>query len=85
MTPLEEQSSMCNSISLELQEKMHNMQSLLNDWIGCDRSNEDNHWMYYKCKEMIETLQDELSFYNIEVAQAELLEGLHEKGDIILN
>ena len=68
-----------------IETEIDKMLNLLNDWTDCDRANEDNHWMYYKLKAWLKKLDKQVEQYGHEVAEAELLEGLHEKGDIVIN
>ena len=85
MSPLEEQANECHTMGHSIETEMNEMFSLLDEWTGCDRTNTDNHWMYNKLQVWVKELNDRVSDYSHEVAEAELLEGLHEKGDIILN
>ena len=85
MTPLEEQASRCHTMAQGIDQEINTMNLLLHRWQSCDRSDTDNHWMYHDLQQRIADLNEQVENYSQEVTQAELLEGLHEKGDIILN
>ena len=85
MTPLEEQASRCHTMAHRIDEEINTMNLLLHRWQNCDRSDTDNHWMYHDLQKRLADLNEQVENYSQEVTQAELLEGLHEKGDIILN
>ena len=85
MTPLEEQAGTCQTMALQLGTEIDEMASLLAQWQNCDRSNVKYHWMYDKLTQWIEKLNVQVEEFGKEVAEAELLEGLHESGQTILN
>ena len=85
MTPLEEQAGQCQTMALQLGTEIDEMTSLLAKWQNCDRSNENYHWMYEKLTQWIERLNEQVEEFGKEVAEAELLEGLHESGQTIIN
>ena len=68
-----------------IDQEINTMNLLLHRWQTCDRSDIDNHWMYHDLQKRLADLNEQVENYSQEVTQAELLEGLHEKGDIILN
>tara|TARA_A100001201_G_scaffold19111_1_gene21482 strand:- start:875 stop:1132 length:258 start_codon:yes stop_codon:yes gene_type:complete len=85
MTPLEEQAGQCQTMALQLSTEIDEMTSLLAKWQNCDRSNEQYHWMHTRLTQWIEELNVQVEEFGKEVAEAELLEGLHESGQTILN
>ena len=85
MSPLEEQSSSVSVLGQKLTTEIDSMNQLLEEWLGCDRANDDNHWMYYDCQNMIYELDQKLNMYHEQVVEVELLESIHENGDITYN
>jgi len=85
MSPLEEQASSVSALGQKLTIEIDSMNQLLEEWLKCDQANEDNHWMYYDCQNMIDELEQKLNMYHEQVVEVELLESIQENGDITYN